>query len=839
MSESTLPESFQRQGLRSYVTSYHGIVRDVESLMRGVTKQTATKGLITNPEDRRAPRVIEPWTPAERDQERAVIDAVVAGLGDEPLFPCKQHVRHVGEDIVRLDSENALLLFDADTLHKPAARIMREVLASDDTKAAVTRALQSRKELVHGLISFPTHLNRVSNTCVPANTSRAWQQLTRHRSGVKRKRGSDSGPLRLGPADVFCNFTYEESAGDNDGTTDDMHDFPTPLHPDDRDAVDSTVSRDAPPDRNVKRERTILLFIKEAKAPHKLTAEMIDMAVGSGKTLRPADIMDHGLTASSPGSQPSIDESEYWFAAVCSQLYTSMFHQRVRYGMISTGMRYVFMSIDPDNPATIRYDICRIEDGIHTSPLLRVVSLALLAMGRGKLPDTGEVNVIWRGAGLRWVTARELPGSSPTVDTRQTTSFVGTPVDQNNTSPRSSDSRNHAPDQMSDVQDRHPTAPSGYPSPPQNPQSNGKRAREEEEEQARKQPRTGSAARSAHKVVNPTEDHDKESTRTPASPALSPQPPLATTSARPSADDHNYCSVACLQALQDINTPEAACPNQAKHARAGRLTTAQLCERLVAQFKDWSIRGRGYEVFNVLNILRECDDTLLVKVCLLSHGYTFIAKAHPPEDRASMYREVQAYKRLRHLQGSCVPVYLGAVELPEEWAVWYKGPYTCLLLLSEAGSSVDSWSPLSLGLSESRSAVTIRDRNFSDSISKAALGALSKIHKAGVLHGDVALRNVMLHSITRRGDEFELSLQFIDFGCSYTRPGYRRRARDRQQRAAGDGKRAEKARAFMAYWASSEGGGLTDPDEVGNADFARDCQAELDKCRRAIRWVRD
>jgi hypothetical protein len=664
------------------------------------------------------------------------------------------------------------------------------------------------------------------------------QQLTRHSSGVKRKRGSDSGSLRLGAADVFCSFTYGMSAHDDDGTTDDMRDLPAPLHPDDRNVVDSiTVSDNTDP--NFEREGTALLFIKEAKAPHKLTAELIDMAVGSGKTLRPAEIMDHGFTASSPGLQPSVDDSEYWFAAVCAQLYTSMIDEGVRYGVISTGMCYIFMAIDPDNPATIRYSVCMIEDGTHTSPLLRLVSFALLAIDRGELPETAELDVIRRGAGLHWVTARELPGSSPAVDTQPTNSFVETPGDQNSTSPVSSGSHNHAPDHMADVQDRHPTAPPGYPSPPQHPQSNGKRAREEEEEQARKRPRIDSAARSAHTVAHPTVDHDEASRRTPVSPAVSPRLQLDTTPTRPSARSHRYCSVACLQALQDTNTPEAACPNQAEHARAGRLTTAQLCERLVAQFKDPSIRCYGYEEFNVLNILRDCDDTLLVKVCLLSHGYTFIAKAHPPENRTSMYREVHAYNRLRHLQGSCVPVFLGAAELPEEDAVWYYVPYTCLLLLSWAGYGVGSWSRLGLGLSESHSAMTNLDRNFSDTLSKAALEALSKIHKAGVLHGDVALRNVMLRNITRRGQEFELSLQFIDFGCSRTRSDYRRRAHDRQKRAAGDGKRAEKARAIMAYWASSEGGGLTDPDDVGNADFSRDCKTELNMCRRAVKWVED
>lgn len=184
-------------------------------------------------------------------------------------------------------------------------------------------------------------------------------------------------------------------------------------------------------------------------------------------------------------------------------------------------------------------------------------------------------------------------------------------------------------------------------------------------------------------------------------------------------------------------------------------------------------------------------------------------------------------------------VCLGAIELPEHEAVWHYVPYTCLLLLGWAGHGIGSWNRLGLRLSGPRSVMTNLDHNFSGTLSKAAVEALSKIHKAGVLHGDVALRNVMLQDISRKGQEFQFSLQLIDFGSSRTRSDYRRRARDRQKRAAGDGKRAEKARATIAYWASSEGGGLTDPDDVGNADFSRDCEAEVDMCRRAVKWVDD
>jgi hypothetical protein len=43
----------------------------------------------------------------------------------------------------------------------------------------------------------------------------------------------------------------------------------------------------------------------------------------------------------------------------------------------------------------------------------------------------------------------------------------------------------------------------------------------------------------------------------------------------------------------------------------------------------------------------------------------------------------------------------------------------------------------------------------------------------------------------------------------------------------------------LAYRASIDAGELTDPVRVGNADFAKDCEAEVKVCRREIKWVED
>lgn len=57
-----LPDQYQPQLLRAYIDSYTCIARNAVFDMQRVTTHTATKGAVTNPEGRRAPKIIEPWT---------------------------------------------------------------------------------------------------------------------------------------------------------------------------------------------------------------------------------------------------------------------------------------------------------------------------------------------------------------------------------------------------------------------------------------------------------------------------------------------------------------------------------------------------------------------------------------------------------------------------------------------------------------------------------------------------------------------------------------------------------------------------------------------------------
>ncbi|CAN8097458.1 unnamed protein product [Discula destructiva] len=111
---------------------------------------------------------------------------------DTPVFPCRLHVDLVGEELVRVDSENAVFIFDTMTLHIPATRILRQILASPSVQDAVN-AISPGRDLAPGNVTFPTHRNSVPSI-----------------AGTKLKRGEDRQNdrkehlARPGPADVFC-----------------------------------------------------------------------------------------------------------------------------------------------------------------------------------------------------------------------------------------------------------------------------------------------------------------------------------------------------------------------------------------------------------------------------------------------------------------------------------------------------------------------------------------------------------------------------------------------------------------------------------------------------------
>lgn len=635
---------------------------------------------------------------------------------------------------------------------------------------------------------------------------------------MKRKRDDNLDPSpndlpsfrRLGPADIFCIFEPHGS------------------------------------------RKAELLLVKEAKAPHKLTSEIIEKAIGAGdRILDLSVIMARGYPGSDANPDPDanpggldVEECEYWFAAVCTQLYTSMIDEGgLRYGIVSTGTHYIFVTIDPVKPSILRYSVSKNPIDFHDSPLLRLIALTLLALHGPTLPGIPELGTIERRQGLNWITGRENPsvyddGTSPAPKTeswRETSGHGTEGGESGSTDARSRGSgivasnctSASAPPVKVQAQGWS-TSSSMYPSPPRHDKSItlGKRQRQDEDDNVPETELEAAPTSLATKrpKLNVEEAADTTSFKPLPMPTAPTSPPAAASSRRISLYDRDFCTTACLVALRrrDQSQPRPPCPNHADHVcPASTITEAsQLRQHLLDELTGemswqnqhqflWTTTGSGY--------------TQPVKIRLKSHGYVLFAKVFQPQEVRKMRQEAQIYNRLRHLQGTDVPVCLGTIELPIEKSLMCSGlDFTGLLLLSDAGFGLDAWPRLGLGLGEGGEA----DRSWAQSLTAEVSKALGRIHEKGVLHRDVALRNVLVQKVTRpigplpSHPTFYLQVQLIDFELSRTRAGFRynaKRLRELKGEQKGDAGRST--------------------DEIGNEGFAKACAKEMEWCHKVIpKW---
>lgn len=540
---------------------------------------------------------------------------------------------------------------------------------------------------------------------------------------------------------------------------------------------------------------------------------MIDRIVEhQNKLLEPDAIMSRGCPHPDEDSE---EASEFWFAAVCAQLYSSMMHLGLRYGVITTGLRYVFVTIDSDVPSTLRYSISQNTADVHESPLLRLVSLALRAIQHGPIQiDDPAVRSIRGGYGLTWRTETEYPSFSGTEEkgtSPQTESWGPSPGRAGGNNSSGSEGQSH-----DDVPKSAQDNPSHglYLSPPQDKTSVlGKRHRQVEEE---------GNDRKRHQLLEGSSQASAMPTTPKSSPPSSPAPPP-----RRHLREAPFCNTACLRSIvgnNDERVPEdSLCPNDAEHEQQGRLTGAALLQGIKDLIKNPVYDDDGNNQLQCYFFRHGLDERPnMVKFSF--HGYTILGKAFPTEDLSDLYREARAYHRLQRLQGGCVPICLGTIEVEHEEALYYRGwLFTGLLLLGYGGYPTRYWSSLGLGIADGENGEA--DRLFVRALTAEVQKALALVHKAGVVHNDVALRNVLITEASRQDisgsePEIHLGVRLIDFGISRSRREYRGRAELRCQRQNTN------------VWVGKK-------KHAGEVEFAEACEKEMAACpRRMEKWCK-
>ncbi|POS81562.1 hypothetical protein DHEL01_v200079 [Diaporthe helianthi] len=297
----------------------------------------------------------------------------------------------------------------------------------------------------------------------------------------------------------------------------------------------------------------------------------------------------------------------------------------------------------------------------------------------------------------------------------------------------------------------------------------------------------------------------------PASP-ISPTPPIRSLALKSvSLCDRQFCTQKCLQSLalgsnQHRPPADTSCPNVDDHKVVAN--HEELCERLRAQLTtrvDSALPpfSSGHEFLNFAS-----GHTQMIKLRLHDSGHVLLAKAFMPSDIRTMQRESRFYTHLRHLQGRYIPVCLGTIELPLAQAFNRGGfRFTGLLLLSWAGIGPDQWIYVGGGLGHGGEA----DYAFTQALQVGVRKALTKIHKAGVLHRDIALRNVLVRQFALEATPcpvWRLQVSIIDFELSRNKAMYKH-YEDQRHRGS--------------------------PGKDLNDEFAKALVREMDECAVAIR----
>lgn len=456
-------------------------------------------------------------------------------------------------------------------------------------------------------------------------------------------------------------------------------------------------------------------FVIELKAPHKLTLGHIYTG------LKETDVDDIVQV------YPDEDDTRKYqrlVAAVITQAFSYMVTSGLETGSICTGEAFIFLRIPEDDPSQVYYSLAVPHGDVGrdtgwTAELDQANRLHLTAVGQMLAFTLRAIQLSprssrWRRDALaqlpRWeVTVEDLEdaipkdsvpsseyrpphgeGSSPPVQSpisrRLRRKLVSAYCATGVVLPRTPDDSDEGDEGDHLVGQKIETPSRAQPSSRRAQEDTGEKATDSKTQQSKQQ--------NASKQCHVQQD-------------LGP-----------------YCTSLCLKGLTERGMLDPQCPNvhshgQGRHAidlRKFRSLVRELLRDHIEYCEELYIRGAT---------------GVLYRIRLPQWGYTVIAKGTSWSRRRHLYHEADVYKQLRPIQGQYCPLYLGMYKVEGE--LWYAGDVlvTHLMVMSYEGQSL------------------LRQRCPSDHIDQALRG-LRAIHDYGVLHRDIALRNILYNAQLKR-----------------------------------------------------------------------------------------
>lgn len=196
-----------------------------------------------------------------------------------------------------------------------------------------------------------------------------------------------------------------------------------------------------------------------------------------------------------------------------------------------------------------------------------------------------------------------------------------------------------------------------------------------------------------------------------------------------------FCTQACLHGLLRGGALDRCCPNVSEHCEKGdHGDRHQLDGEEFRMLLSDQLRRRRGDACDSLGL--QGARGALFRITLTSHGYTIAAKGTVSAYAKDLRHEAEVYRRLTTIQGIHVPICLGSLDLEKPFYYDAGIRIVHLMLLSWSGECLDG-----------KKTIKDTDRQFwvSD-----LLRAVKAIHRAGVLHRDIRMPNLLWNEGTQR-----------------------------------------------------------------------------------------
>ncbi|KAL9122915.1 MAG: hypothetical protein Q9187_000527 [Circinaria calcarea] len=407
-----------------------------------------------------------------------------------------------------------------------------------------------------------------------------------------------------------------------------------------------------------------LLLVVEYKPPHKLSVGNLQAG------FRPMNIEDILMAATIPNELEARLQynADKLAAAVVTQTFHYMVENGLEFSYITTGEAFVFLHVQKEDPTTLYYHLAVPGDEVSNEEpefsipqiaISQVMSLCLIAF------QSEQRNHRWRRDAKKKLKKyivdyeailRQIP------ETERKLSPASTYKGRKNANPRESP----------------------YPT-----------RRKAQEEKARARTRTSCDLDELRLGDDGQSDPDTPSKQRKGRLQLVSQTKSNedTADKRSNTDNHpgskgrqrQYCTQECLLGLVRGMVLDKRCPNVMLHSghtnwhaidgqEFMRLVRSQLKDDLDNNCEPLGLQGARGALF---------------KLTLASHGYVFVGKGTVRAFVPALSWEGSMYQKLRRLQGTAVPVYLGNIQLAHRYYLDVDVRISHMLLMSWAGAIVE------------------------------------------------------------------------------------------------------------------------------------------------------